>query len=181
MHLKSQQILQQLPVIWILVADGGHAIVYRYHKNKGLMAMHEPQWHSANKDIKHHELTVVPDMALKAESLNDFQVSHDDSGSMVGGSNSAHNNVEPHLDIHDEVKQNLVMAIAAKLQQANMDKKFDRLVIAAPAKILGLLRKHLDAEVMARVIAEVPKDYTHDAREALLAHLQETLTEAHVA
>ena len=181
MHLNSAQIQEQDSALWVLVADGGRAQIYRYHKDKAVMPMHEPQWHSSNQDIKHHQLTPVPGMTLGAESLGDFQVSHDGRGSLVGGQNAAHNTCEPHLDIHDEVKQNLVTAIVAKLKQAFEEKAFDRLVIVASPHILGLLRQQLSTEIMAHVIAEIPKDLTRYPADILLTHLQEKLTEAHVA
>ena len=180
MPLQPSEIRQHTPAIWILVADGGRAQIYRYHHNKAVMPMHEPQWHATNSNKEHHELTPVEGLAFTAESLKDFQVSHDGSGSLIGG-NSAHNSVEPHLDVHDEVKQNLVMAVVAKLKQACDNHDFDQLVIAASPKILGYLRRHLPVEVIARVIAEIPKDFTKAPTDVLLAHLQETLTAAHVA
>jgi len=180
MHLNSAQISKALPVLWILVADGGRAQIYRYHKNKAVMPMHEPQWHSSNQDIPHHQLTPVADTAFTSEPIGDFQVSHDGSGSLIGGQNAAHNSCEPHLDIHDEVKQNMVMAIAAKLKQASNNHEFDQLIIAASPHILGLLRRHLAVDVIARIIAEAPKDFTHYPTDDLLTHLEQTLPDAHV-
>jgi protein required for attachment to host cells len=37
---------------------------------------------------------------------------------------------------------------------------FDKLVIIAPPKVLGNLRKALHAEVTARIAAEIPKELT---------------------
>jgi protein required for attachment to host cells len=37
---------------------------------------------------------------------------------------------------------------------------FDRLIIIAPPKILGQLRKAFHAEVVARIAAEIPKELT---------------------
>ncbi len=179
MHHDPAQIIQS-SIIWVLVADGGRAQIYRYHKNKEMMPMHDSKRKPYEQEMGRHELTPVPGMELKAESLSDFQVSHDGRGTLIGGQHSAHNTCEPHLDIHDEVKQNLVLAVAAKLKQAHMDKAFDRLVIAAPPKILGALRKMLDVTVLSCVIAEIDKDFTKDKNHTLLAHLQETLIEAHV-
>lgn len=180
MHLNPAQI-GQASIIWVLVADGGRAQIYRYHQHKETMPMHDSKRKPYEQEAERHELTPVPDMMLKAEALTDFQVSHDGRGSKIGGQHSAHNTCEPHLDIHDEVKQNLVVVIASKLKQARMDKAFDHLVIAAPPKILGALRKALDASVLSCVIAEIDKDFTNDKNHALLAHLQKTLTEAHAA
>lgn len=145
------------------------------------MPMHQPQWHSTNSDKTHHELTPVEGMTLTAESRDDFQVSHDAIGSLVGGQNGGHNSVQPHLDIHDEIRQDFVLAIAEKLKQACQKNEFNRLVIAASPKVLGLLRQHMSTDVVARVIAEIPRDFTHEPTDILLAHLQETLTKAHVA
>jgi len=180
MHLTTTQI-QQSPIIWVLVANGDQAQVYRYHKNKEIMPIHESKKHSAYEEKEHHDLTPVPGMALKAESLDDFQVGHDQRGSFIGGQSSAHNTAEPHLDIRDEVKQDLVIAIVKKLNQSCSIKAFDQLVIAASPKILGALRQSLDAGVLSRVIAEMPRDFTNDTTHALLSHLQNTLTEARVA
>jgi len=179
MHLNSEQI-RQSSIIWILVASGNEAQVYRYHKDRAVMPMHEPRKHPYYDEKERHELALVPGMELRAESLDNFQTGPDRRGSFIGGQNSAHNAAEPKFSIRDEVKQNLVTAIAAKMKQASADDAFDHLVIAASPKVLGALRQHLSAEVLDRVIAEIPKDFTHDKNHALLAHLQNTLTQAHV-
>ncbi len=179
MHLNSAQIGQS-SIVWILVANGERAQVYRYHKTKEVVPMHSSARHPHDDNKEHHELTPVPGMALAAEPLDDFQVGHDGRGSFIGGQ-SAHNTCEPHLDIRDEVKQNLVTAIAAELKKACANKTFDHLVIAAAPKILGALRQRLDADVLSRVIAEMPRDFMNDNSHVLLAHLQGALTEARVA
>jgi protein required for attachment to host cells len=180
MHLNSAQIQQQSSIVWVLVIDGGRAQIYRYHRHTDTSPMRDTKRRPYDEAVKHHALTPVPGMELKAESLDDFQVGSDGRGTLIGGQHSAHNTCEPRLNIHDEVKQNLVLAIAAKLKQACLDKTFDRLVIAAPPKILGALRQHLDADVTKCVIAEINKDFTNDNNHALLAHLQETLSEIHI-
>jgi protein required for attachment to host cells len=179
MHLNSAQI-NQASIIWVLVADGARAQIYRYHKNKKIMPMRDSKREPYEQEIKRHELTPVPAMKFEVESLNDFQVSHDGRGSKIGGACSGHNTCEPHLDIHDEVQQNLVEEIADKLKQARETKAFDHLIIAAPSKILGALRHHLDTTIRDCVIAEIDKDFTNDKADALLAHLEETFAEAHL-
>ena len=180
MKLNSAEIMQS-SIIWVLVADGGGAKIYRYHKIKNVVPMHDSKRRPYDETMQSHDLTLVPGMEFHAESLNDFQVSHDGRGSKIGGQNSGHNTCEPHLDIHDEVQQNLVAEMVAKIKQAHADKGFDHLVIAAAPKILGALRQHLGEAVLNCVIGEIPKDFTKDGHHALLAHLQGTLTEARVA
>jgi protein required for attachment to host cells len=160
---------------WVLVADGGCAQAYLFHQNKNVVPMHEPQWHSTNQDMIHHTLTPVPGMNFVAETLDNFHVSHDDSGTLIGGPSAAHNSCVPRLDIRDEVKQNLASAIAEKLNHACQNRQFDHLVLAASPKTLGRLRQDLSADVTDRILAEIPKDFTHTPPQELLAHLQETL------
>ncbi len=180
MHLNSVEI-SQAAIIWVLVADGGRAKIYRYHKNKAVMPMHDSKRRPYDEVMKSHDLTLVPGMEFNAESLDDFQVGHDGRGSKIGGARPGHNTCEPHLNIHDEVKQNLVAEVVLKLKQAHQHKNFDHLVIAATAKVLGAFRKHLDSDVLGAVIGEITKDFTNDKNHALLAHLRETLVQAHVA
>jgi len=179
MHLNSAQIAQS-SIIWVLVADGGRAQIYRYHQHIKLMSMHDFKRKPYEREIKRHELTPVPNMKFDAESLRTFQVGHDDRGSKVGGARPGYNTCEPHLDIHDEVKINLVKEISDALKHARDIRSFDHLVIAASPKILGALRLHLGPAVLRCVIAEIDKDFTNDKNHALLAHLQETLAEAHI-
>jgi len=44
------------------------------------------------------------------------------------------------------------------LDRARLDHRFDQLVLVAPPKFLGVLRKELDKEVEKLVADELPKD-----------------------
>jgi protein required for attachment to host cells len=173
--------MKQSSVIWVLVADGGSAQIYRYHKSEEAAQMHGARKHPYAEGINRHELTVVNDMEILAEARDNIKIGHDKRGSLVGGQHAGHSTYEPHIDNHDEIKHNLVIQISAKLKHATENKAFDCLIIAAAPKILGALRQHLDNAVRDRVIAEIDKDYTNDKTHALLAHLQKTFTEAHIA
>jgi protein required for attachment to host cells len=127
MRLNSAQI-EQASIIWVLVADGGHAQIYRYHQHKALVPMKNTKREPFEEKMKHHELTPITEMKFAAEPLDNFQVGHDGRGSKIGGARPGHNTCEPHLDIHEEVKQNLVKEIADKLKHAYETKAFDPLV-----------------------------------------------------
>jgi len=172
---------QESSIIWVLVAGGSRAQIYRYHRHKELMPMRDSKRKPYEQEEKRHELTPIAGMGFEAEPLTDFHVGHDSRGSKIGGARPGHNTCEPHLDIHDEVKRNLVKLIADKVKHACETQQFDKLVIAASPKILGALRQHLGAGVLSRIIAEIDKDFTNDKTHALLGHLQKTLMEAHVA
>jgi len=143
------------------------------------MPVHEAKEYSAHTAKPRHEMTAIPAMNFVAEPLSDFNVGHDKRGSFIGG-NSAHNTAEPHLDIRDEVKHDLMATVAEKLNLACTKKAFDKLILVAPPRILNELKKHLHPDTARCVISEVAKDYSHDQNEALLAHLQNTLADAHI-
>src|SRR5690606_39531091 len=56
--------------------------------------------------------------------------------------------------------------IARYLDKARIDRRYDKLILVAPPKFLGALRKHLDKDVARMVVEEIPKDVsalkTHD-------------------
>jgi len=179
MHLNSAQI-EQASIIWVLVADGEHAQVYRYHKNKKIVPMHDSKRHPYDETKNGHDLTPVPGMAFQAESLNDFEARRDERGSVIGQQYSGKNTCEPYADLCDDIAQNLVTKVASKINHYCKTGAFDNLVIAAPLKIMGALKQQLNPPTINCVIAEIDKDFTNDKNHALLAHLQETFAEAHM-
>ena len=179
MRLNSKQ-LEQSSIVWVLVADGEHAQIYRYHKTKKIIPMHDSKRHPYDEMIKSHDLTPVTDMEFQAQSLTDFEVSRDERGSLISQQYAGQNTVEPYEGICDDIAQNLVTKIAGKLNHYYKTRAFDNLVIAAPLKILGALKQQLNPPVLNCVSAEVDKDITIDKSHALLAHLQESFAEAHI-
>lgn len=166
-------------IIWVLIANGDHSQCYHYRTKEVIPSN---QYGGIAQSVSElHELIPIPGMSHKAESLDDFHVGHDDRGSLIGGQFAAHNSCEPRLDIHDEVKNNLVNRIAKKLNHFRNNQSFDCLVIAASPKILGSLRQSLNTNVLSTVIAEISRDFSNDDTHALLTHLQNTLIEARVA
>jgi protein required for attachment to host cells len=64
------------------------------------------------------------------------------------------------VDWHHIAKERFANEIAEALYRHAHAKRFDRLIIIAPPKILGQLRKACHAEVVARIVAEIPKELT---------------------
>ncbi len=64
------------------------------------------------------------------------------------------------VDWHHLAKERFADEIADALYRHAHANLFDRLVIIAPAKILGNLRKAFHAEVIDRIVAEIPKELT---------------------
>jgi protein required for attachment to host cells len=88
--------------------------------------------------------------------------------SSVGGIRSA---VEE-TDWHELEKERFAASIADRINKAAQSGAFSQIVIVAPPKILGELRREFTKETEAKVIAEVPKDLTHHT----IAEIERLLT-----
>jgi len=63
-------------------------------------------------------------------------------------------------DWHQLAEERFAGELADALYRHAHANRFEKLVIVAPPKVLGNLRKALHAEVIARVAAEIPKELT---------------------
>lgn len=63
-------------------------------------------------------------------------------------------------DWHEIAEERFAASVAARLNTAARDKRFEQLVLVAPPAALASLRKELDMHAQGRVVAEVPKDLT---------------------
>ena len=78
------------------------------------------------------------------------------SNASVGVARSAMDEV----DWHYLAKERFASELAEALYRHAHDNRFEKLVVIAPAKILGNLRKAFHAEVVDRITAEIPKELT---------------------
>ncbi|MDH5187997.1 MAG: host attachment protein [Rhodospirillaceae bacterium] len=139
---------------WILIADGARArIVENDGPGKGI-----------------------------APALNyEFATSHaptrdigtDKPGRRQGG--GAHHAVDPKVNWHNFEKSLFAAAMAEVLEKANNENIFDALVLVAPAKTLGELRKKLSPKVKNKITGELGKDLTHIDMNDLGKHLSEVI------
>ena len=116
----------------------------------------------------------VPGMKWEAESADQYETGRDRLGRVQESANSAHHMAEPRMNVHEEIREHFACTIAAALTRAREDKAFDRLVLVAAPKMLGEIKKHLDAKILKCVAAEMPKDLTHYEGEELLQHLKDS-------
>lgn len=166
-------------ITWIVVADSKSAQIYQYDKSDKVIPIGEHSHHFFEE--KHgYVLVPVPDGALKPETMDDYQISHAGRGSGIGFGSSTPNSYEPQGNIKEELRRRLTKNIAAQLEKAHAAKSFQRLVLAAPAKLIGELRKQLPPAVQECVAAVLPRDLTRYEPPALLAHLQDTLAQANI-
>lgn len=87
----------------------------------------------------------------------------------------AHYSLQPRADWHDQAEAEFTADICRTLNQACRAKKFDKLYIFAPPKMVGKFRTQLDKQTESRVVKYVARDLTHladsDVRDRLKDYL----------
>lgn len=124
---------------YVLVADGAKMLFFR---NDG--------------DADQLNLTVVA--AEQQADQADRDIKTDAAGRKpsapgVGGQPAA-----GEADFHQQAEMRFAAEAAERLNRAALAGDFERLVIVAPPKTLGELRRRYHKEVAARITAEIPKD-----------------------
>ena len=64
------------------------------------------------------------------------------------------------VDWHHLEKERFAEQVAEALYRYAHDNRFEELIVVAPPKVLGNLRKAFHAEVTERIVAEIPKEMT---------------------
>jgi len=75
-------------------------------------------------------------------------------------------------DWHELQKERFAAAIAGRINRAALSGEFTQIVIVAPAKILGDLRREFTKETGGKIIAELSKDLTNHT----IAEIERLLT-----
>ena len=140
---------------FVIVADGEKMLFFR---NEG--------------DADYPQLIV--ERNREHEAAPDRELKTDEAGrrhTPVGGvGRSAYEET----DFHQLEKDRFAHEAADMLKRMALRNGFDQLVVVAPPKTLGELRKHYHKEVEKRLAAEIPKDLTNmpvqDIEKVLLAH-----------
>lgn len=140
---------------WILVADGGRA---RFLENDG------PGKGLTTAGVKPltHDLKATREMGT------------DKPGRLHDAGFAQRSAVEV-PDWHRFEKERFAHEVAQVLDRHRKQHDFDRLILIAPAKTLGDLRKALDSNCKDLVVAEIDKDLTHHDDKAIAGQLEDVL------
>ncbi|MCE1236839.1 MAG: host attachment family protein [Hyphomicrobiales bacterium] len=125
---------------WILVGDGRRAMVLR---NDGLAE--SPNLHCISS--RETENPRTRDQGSDAPGR---------AFASVGAMRSAVDTT----DWHDEAEKRFAASLAADLNAAAHDGRYEHLIVVAPPRILAELRQDLSGEARARLRAEIDKDLT---------------------
>lgn len=142
-------------ITWVAVADGGKA------------------------------LTLINDGTdraplLRVMSKNEFenpptsQLGVDQPGRIAGPGLGQRSAIES-TDWHSFEESRFISEFAGRLNRAAARGQFEQLVVAAPPKVLGLLRPALSAQAAACVVAEIGKDLTKLPVDEIEQHIAKAL------
>ena len=141
-------------ITWIVVADGQRASVFHNDgPGKGLQTV--DGLGGARSGARSHDIT-----SDKSGRMQGF------AGASGGAAMGAR------TDPHELEEARFTEHLAGEINQAALEKRFDRLILAAPARTLGILRKTLSSHATERVIAELDKDLTKSKPADLANHLE---------
>jgi protein required for attachment to host cells len=98
-----------------------------------------------------------------------YQSSHGASSGQV------RHGIDPRTSVHEHARENFVRHVVEALDRQWRDLRPDRLIVAAPAKVLGVLRARLSGAPAQSIHAELGKDLTGVPLHDLGAHFEDVL------
>jgi protein required for attachment to host cells len=139
-------------VTWIVVADHQHA---RFFQNDG-----------PDRGIR-----PIADLSLDTRLARSHDLLSDREGRGVSSRDGRRYGIPLQSDPHRQEGLVFIGQVAEVVAKGLSDRAYDRLVLIAPPRALGELRKALAAPVRAKVIGELSEDLTKATSPEILAHL----------
>jgi protein required for attachment to host cells len=139
---------------WIVVADGSHA---RILANRGPGT----------------GLTLVAEHNSAEARAQTSELGSERPGRTHESASAARHAVEPRVDWHRQEKERFVARVAGELTAAR--DQFDALILVAPPRVMGELRRELDGQLKDKISAELQKDLTWVSVPELSGHLGDVI------
>jgi protein required for attachment to host cells len=138
---------------WIVIADASRAqVVTRREDESGF--------------------DIVTGLQSPDAHASSHQLGGDRPGRMQESANPAHHAIQPRIDPHEESELEFLRTVAQYLNENATSAEVRNLILFAPPRALGHLRKMLDAAVTKKIRVAVPKDLTRVPLADLPKHLQ---------
>ena len=142
---------------WILVCDGARRrILVNRGRGTGLSEIDSAE----DRDAR------LPTRALGSDRPGR---THDSSG-------EGRHAMAPPVDWHRFEKKRFAKEMAAMVNTAALENKFERVILVAPPRVLGDLRQALNGHATAKVTGEIGKDLTQVAVHDLGPYLSHLVT-----
>lgn len=140
----------------VLIADGRKMLLYR---NEGSAA--EPSL----KLVQGEERPNPPDREQKSDRAGQRPA--------VGTGGTGGMSSTSEVDFHQQAEDEFARGMADYLNARALKNDLPQIVIAAPARVLGVLRKNYHQQTRAQIIAEVEKDLTGHPTSRIASMLSE--------
>ncbi|QPQ55408.1 host attachment protein [Allosphingosinicella flava] len=104
-----------------------------------------------------------PNLTVETKTVQDNPPDREQSTDAPGRSSSAvgfARSAMEETDFHQLEEDRFAAEAAAMLKQRALQNEYESLIIVAPPRTLGEMRKHYHKEVEKRLIGEIPKDLT---------------------
>jgi protein required for attachment to host cells len=137
--------------MWVVVCDGAKALVLENAGNRKTPSLKTKEVYEQD-DAKTHDLgTDKPGRSFNS----------------MGHSRSA----MEQTDWHDQSEQRFLTKLAARLDKAVLAGETPSLIVVAPARAIGVLRRAYSSHVRQALRAEVEKDYVMLPLDEITRHL----------
>ncbi len=127
---------------WIVVGDGGGYRIYSCLRLGGPLAL-------------------VAEAANPLADKRTSEIGSDRPGRSQASPGQGRHALQNKVDWHTEAEKEFAKALGVLLSGRYREKDFERLLLIAPAKILGEIRAHLPLKELAKDLRQLTKDLTH--------------------
>jgi protein required for attachment to host cells len=141
---------------WILIADGARARILETTGNR-------------------QDMHLIPGSASQLDSPPSRDLGRDAPGRVYESVGHVRHAIEPRRDPHTGLEALFASQIATMLADYAAKDSFDRLVVVAPAGMLGNLRKMIEPQVREKIVAEIDKDLTRVPNGEIAAHITQVV------
>ena len=124
---------------WIAAADGAHARILQHAKPA-----------EGTKTIASEIFAETADFTR--------ELGDDRPGRTFNSTGKMRHAIEPRCDLHEKHKEEFLRKFATHLDGALADDHYDQLILVAPPRVLGHLRKYLSHKVLNKVHGEILRD-----------------------
>ena len=138
--------------IWVLVAESSRAKLY-------------------SAENRPASLVEIGDFVHPESRLHDSDLVADQSGSDGGSVGQGRHVLDNKTNARDTERTEFARNLAHRLEAAQKEKAFDRVVLIAPPSFLGLLRDNLSDEVTERVTEQIDKNLVQQPAHVVREHL----------
>ena len=103
------------------------------------------------------EKTKKAEISLIQEIHADLDEQHEKPGRTFNSTGNTRHAIEPHTDRREVERQDFSKRILENLSEGLKQNKFEKLILIAEPKMLGILNQHLDKNLASKIQESFPK------------------------